>query len=142
MEWSTVLLVFLLIVFVVVLGLLLSCMLAGQRCTVSFQQRTPNHELTQIQQEQERRKQKKLGSRLKRAFRSSSKSLPTPAAPVEDVKTVEFTFKLGEKNMDTTEQVTAKNEPTVALLPKLHVTEAELAERQRKRDEMRKKYNL
>ena len=141
MEWYLVVLVLLLVVLLVVLGILLACMLVGQRCTISLQQRTPNHELTQIQQEQERKRQKKFSSRIRRAFRSSKKSPPPPVQPVEDVKTLEVTFKLGEKQKNN-DEVTTHNEPTMVLLPKAHVTQIELAERQKKRDELRKKYNL
>ena len=140
MEWYTILAVLLIIVLTVVLGVLLACMLGGQRCTISIQQRTPNHELTQIQLEQERKKQKKFSSRLKRTFSSSSKP-PPPVAPVEDVKTVELTFKLGDTQKNTEEDVTNCG-PAAVLLPIAHVTQAELAERQKKRDEIRKKYNL
>lgn len=140
MEWYSILAVFLLIVLTVALGVILACMLAGQHCTISIQQRTPNHELTQVQQEEERKRQRKLSSRFKRAFRSSSKA-QQPPAPVEDVKTVELTFKMGDKQREA-EQVTTINEPAMVLLPKAHVTEAELAERQKKREALRKKYNL
>lgn len=116
-------------------------MFLGQRCTISLQQRTPNHELTQIQQEQERKRQKKFGNRIKRAFRSSPKP-PAPVEPVEDVKTLELTFKLGDKKKTNEDDVTTTNEPAMVLLPKAHVTQTELAERQKKREELRKKYNL
>lgn len=137
-----IILVTLLIILLIVLGVLLTCMLSGQRCTISLQQRTPNHELTQIQQEQERKRQKKFSSRFKRTFRSSTKP-PAPIEPVEDVKTLELTFKLGDKKKTTNdENATVSNEPEMVLLPKAHITQAELAERQKKRDELRKKYNL
>ena len=42
------------------IGCLLACMLAGQPCTISLQRRKPNHELTQIQQEQEKNDRKSL----------------------------------------------------------------------------------
>ena len=140
MEWYVILLVLLLIVLTILLGVLIACTLVGQRCTLSIQQRTPNHELTQIQQEEERKKQKRLGSRIKRTFRGSSKT-ETPLAPVEDVKTVELTFKLGDKQKDD-EKLAANQEPTVVLIQKPHLTQAELDERQKKRDALRKKYNL
>ena len=140
MEWYSILLVFLLIALTIALGVIVACMLAGQHCTISIQQRTPNHELTQAQQEEERKRQKKLSSRFKRAFRSSSKP-QQPAAPVEDVKTVELTFKMGDKQKEA-EQTTTINEHAVVLLPTAHVTSAELAERQKKREALRKKYNL
>ena len=138
MEWYLVLLVFLLIILLVVLGVLLACMFAGQRCTISLQQRTPNHELTQVQQEQERKRQKKFGNRLKRAFGSSPKP-PAPIEPVEDVKTLEFSFKLGDKRNTNDDDLAASAEPAMVLLPKAHASQAE---RQKHREDLRKKYNL
>lgn len=141
MEWYTILGVLLIIVLVAILGVILACALGGQRCTLSIQQRQPNHELTKIQQEQERKRQKKLSSRLKRTFSPSSKR-EQPLAPVEDVKTVEFTLKMGD-GQNKFEEVTSTNESAKVLLPNVRVTtQAELDERQRKRDEIRKKYNL
>jgi uncharacterized protein HemX len=141
MEWYTILLILVLIVLAIALGIVVACALAGQRCTLSIQQRQPNHELTQIQQEQERKKQKKMSSRLKRTFRSSSKT-ERPVAPVEDVKTVEFTLKLGDKQKKS-EELKSTDESATVLLPKMmHLSQAELDERQKKRDEIRKKYNL
>ena len=125
-----------LIILAVVLGVILACMLGGQRCSVSIQQRQPNHELTRIQQEEERKRQKKLSSKIKRTFRSGKKD--QPLAPVEDVKTVEFTLKLGDE-----QERAAANESATVLLPQVaRVTQAELDARQKKRDEIRKKYNL
>lgn len=140
MEWYTILGILLIIVLVVLLGVILACALAGQRCTVSIQQRQPNHELTKIQQEQERKRQKKLSSRVKRAFGASSKR-DQPAAPVEDVRTVEFTLKLGD-GLQAAEQATPVIDSTKVLLLKDRLTQTELDERQKKRDEIRKKYNL
>jgi hypothetical protein len=136
MEWYTILAILVLIILAVVLGVILACMLGGQRCSVSIQQRQPNHELTRIQQEEERKRQKKLSSKIKRTFRSGKKD--QPLAPVEDVKTVEFTLKLGDE-----QERTAANESATVLLPQVaRVTQAELDARQKKRDEIRKKYNL
>jgi hypothetical protein len=140
MEWYTILAILLLIILAVVLGIIVACSLVGQHCTVSIQQRQPNHELTQIQQEQERKRQKKLSSKLKRTFRGSSKP-EQPAAPVEDVKTVEFTFKLGD-NQTRSEELKSTNESAMTLLPQARITQAERDERQKIRDEIRKKYNL
>lgn len=140
MEWYTILALFLLIVLFIILGVLLACMLAGQRCTISIQQRKPNHELTKIQQEEERKKQKKLSSKVKRAFSSSSKN-DQPPAPVEDIKTVELTFKLGD-DLKESEQVTVINEPALIPLTKPRVTQADIEARQKRRDDLRKKYNL
>jgi hypothetical protein len=141
MEWYVILGILLIIILTVILGVILACSLIGQHCTVSIQQRQPNHELTKIQQEQERKRQKKLSSRFKRTFSSKSKR-DQPLAPVEDVKTVEFTLKLGDKQKKS-EELIPTNESAQVLLPKLHsVTQAELDERQKKRDEIRKKYNL
>jgi len=140
MEWYTILGILLLIILAVILGIILACTLAGQHCTVSVQQRRPNPELTKIQIEEEQKKQKKFSSKLKRAFHSSSKT-EQPVAPVEDVKTVEFTLKLGDKQKKSEELNTA-NESAMVLLPQRHVSQAELDERQKKRDEIRKKYNL
>ena len=140
MEWYTILGILLVIVLVVLLGVILACALAGQRCTVSIEQRQPNHELTKIQQEQERKRQKKLSSRLKRTFSSSAKR-EQPSAPVEDVRKVELTFKLGDKS-ETIEEAAPTIDSTKVLLVKDRLTQVELDERQRKRDEIRKKYNL
>jgi hypothetical protein len=140
MEWYTILAILLIIILAVILGVILACMLAGQRCTVTVQQRRPNHELTKVQQEQERKRQKKLSSRLKRTFRSSSKG-EQPIAPVEDVKTVEFTLKLGD-NERKSEEVQPANESTMMFLPKPRVTKEEIEAREKKRDEIRKKYNI
>ncbi|CAF2650221.1 unnamed protein product [Rotaria sp. Silwood2] len=140
MEWYTLVAIFLLILLAIALGVILACILAGQHCTVSVQQRQQNHELTKVQQEQERKRQKKISSKIKRTFHPSSKT-QQPTAPIEDVKTVEFTLKLGDGNKKT-EELTATNEPTMILLPPKRVSQAELDERQKKRDEIRKKYNL
>jgi len=140
MEWYTILGLFLILILFVILGILLACMLSGQRCTISIQQRTPNRELTRIQQEQERKRQKKISSKVKRAFSSSSKP-EQPVAPVEDIKTVEFTLKLGDDHKDS-EQIITNNEPSMILLPKTSSTQAERDARQKKREELRKKYNL
>jgi hypothetical protein len=141
MEWYTILLILLLIILVAVLGIILGCILVGQRCTVSVQQRRPNHELTKIQQEQERKKQKKFSSKLKRTFGKSSKT-EQPIEPVEDVKTVEFTLKLGDNEKESEGGLKSTNEAAMVLLPQMRVTQAELDQRQKKRDEIRKKYNL
>jgi hypothetical protein len=141
MEWYVVLGILLIIILAVILGIILACMLAGQRCTVTVQQRRPNPELTKIREEQERKRQKKLSSRLKRTFKSSSKT-EQPIAPVEDVKTVEFTLKLGDNPMKS-EEVQTTNESATMFLPKVaRVTQEEIDARQKKRDEIRKKYNL
>ncbi|CAM4870744.1 unnamed protein product [Rotaria socialis] len=113
---------------------------SGQRCTLSIQQRQQNHELTQVQQEQEKKRQKKLSSRLKRTFKSTSKP-EQPVEPVEDVKTLEFTFKLGDKTKKT-EPSTPENDAAVVLLPQVRVTQAEIDQRQKKYDAIRKKYNI
>ena len=75
-----------------------------------------------------------------RTFRPSSKT-DQPVAPVEDVKTVEFTLKLGD-NQKRSEELKSMNESAMVLLPPARVKQAELDERQKRRDEIRKKYNL
>ncbi|CAF2354986.1 unnamed protein product [Rotaria sp. Silwood2] len=140
MEWYTVLGLILLLILIVLLGVMLACLLSGQRCTISIQKRTPNQELTRIQLEEQQKQQKKLSSKFKRAFHSSSKS-QQPLAPVEDVKTVELTLKLGDDEKQS-EQITTMNESSVILLPKVRSNQAERDERQKKREELRKKYNL
>jgi predicted secreted protein len=140
MEWYTGLALLVIIILTVILGALLACKFAGQNCTISIQQRTPNHELTKVQQEEERRKRKKFSSRFKRAFQSKAQQ-DTPNQPVEDVKTVELTFKLGERSKQEQEMV-PMDERAVALLSKSHITEAELEERRKHREAIRKKYNL
>lgn len=140
MEWYIVVLFLLLVVLTILLGVLIVCYLGGQRCTISIQQRVPNHELTKIQQEEEQKRQKKFSSKIKRAFHSKEKT-ETPLKPVEDVKTVELTFKLGDKPK-TDAQTGTTDEAAVQFIPVNHVTEAELLARQKKRDEIRKKYNI
>ena len=139
MEWYVVLGILLIIILAVILGVILACMLAGQRCTVTVQQRQPNAELTKIQQEQERKRQKKLSSRIKRTFNPSKQE--QPVAPVEDVKTVEFSLKLGD-GLKKSEEVQTTNE-AVTFLPNIQrVTQEEIDARRKKREEIRKKYNL
>jgi predicted membrane protein len=140
MEWYTIFAVFLIIILTVLLGILLACMLSGQRCTVSCQKRTPNYELTRIQQEEEQKREKKFSSKLKRTFGSSPKP-EQPISPVEDIKTIEFTLKLGDDQKDA-EQITTIGEPSMILLPKTHGNHADRDERQKKREAIRKKYNL
>lgn len=140
MEWYVIAAILIIVVLAVILGVILACTLAGQHCTVTVQQRQPNHELTRIQQEQERKQQKKFSSRLKRTFRGSSKG-GQPPAPVEDVKTVQFSLKLGDRPKQT-EEIQTANEATMTFLPLARVTQAELDERERKREEIRRKYNL
>ncbi|CAF0776789.1 unnamed protein product [Adineta steineri] len=141
MEWYAVVGILLIIILAVILGIILACMLSGQRCTVSIQQRQPNHELTQIQQEQERKRQKKFSTRLKRTLSPSTRR-ERPLEPVEDVKTVEFTLKLGDTQKPSQEAVLNNESAQVLLPPIARVTQAELDQRQKKRDEIRKKYNL
>jgi hypothetical protein len=141
MEWYVILGILLIIILTIILGVILGCSLVGQHCTVSIQQRQPNHELTKIQQEQERKKQKKFSSKLKRTFGKSSKT-EQPIEPVEDVKTVEFTLKLGDNEKESEGGLKSTNEAAMVLLPQMRVTQAELDQRQKKRDEIRKKYNL
>lgn len=140
MEWYVIAAILIIIVLAIVLGVIIACTLAGQHCTVTVQQRQPNHELTRIQQEQERKRQKKFSSKLKRTFKGSSKA-DQPPAPVEDVRTVQFSFKLGDDSKKT-EEIQTANESTMTFLPPARVTQAELDERQRKREEIRRKYNL
>lgn len=140
MEWYTVFALILIIILFVLLGILLACMLSGQRCTLSIQKRTPNHELTKIQEEEERKRQKKLSSKVKRAFKSSSNP-EEPLGPVEDIKTVELTFKLGDDQKEP-EQIVTINEPATVPLTQPHTSAAERAARQKRREELRKKYNL
>ena len=140
MEWYHVIIVLLLLLLVVGLGVLIACMVGGQPVSCAIQRRQPNHELTQIQQEEEKKRQKKFGARMKRAFSSSSEPA-RPLEPVEDVKTVELTFKFGDKDKrEEQQQVTMPAETEVVLLPQLdRVTQAELDRRQKKREEYRKK---
>ncbi|CAF0810089.1 unnamed protein product [Rotaria sordida] len=140
MEWYTILALISLILLIILLGVIFACMLSGQRCTISIQKRTPNQELTRIELEKEQKQQKKLSSKIKRAFNSSSKP-QQPLTPVEDVKTVELTLKLGDDQKNT-EQITKNNESSVILLPIIRSTQAERDERQKRREELRKKYNL
>ena len=144
MEWYIVVLVILLILLIIVLGMIIACMLSGQRCTISMQQRKPNYELTKIQQEEEEKKRKKFSSKFKRTFNSSSKS-KQPKGPVEDVKTVELTLKLGsddDNNNKISQTSPTVHEPSTVMLPKMHITQAERDEREKRREAVRKKYNL
>jgi predicted membrane protein len=137
MDWYIIAAFILLIVLTIILGVLLACMLAAQGCTISLQRRKPNQELTKIQQEKE---QKKTNSIFKRLFRSSSQP-EQPVAPVEDISTLEFTVKLhGEQN--DSEQITKTDETAPALLLIKPLTQAERKRREKKRETIRKKYNL
>ncbi|CAF2070818.1 unnamed protein product [Rotaria magnacalcarata] len=140
MDWLTGFGIFIVIILAIILGVIVACMLGGQHCTLSIQKRQQNHELTQIQQEQEKKQQKKLSSRLKRTLKSTSKP-EQPVEPVEDVKTLELTFKLGGKTKKS-EPSTPGNDASVVLLPQIRVTHAEIDERQKKYDALRKKYNI
>ncbi|CAF0742235.1 unnamed protein product [Didymodactylos carnosus] len=149
MEWYLGLGIFILVLLAIALGILLACFFFGQHCTFSIQKRTPNIELTQIQQEQELKRQKQFGSKVRQAFSStkSKKSKQAPLKPVENVETVEFSFKMGKNDDDqvndtgmpaltTVQQV---NEPI--MIPK-HLTPKELEGRRKRREEIKKKYNL
>ncbi|UJR26485.1 hypothetical protein I4U23_007812 [Adineta vaga] len=140
MESYIILAIFSIIILTIILGILLACIFAGQGCTLSIQQRVPNHELTQIQLENERKQQQKFSSKLKRAFSGSSKS-EQPLRPVEDVRTIELTVKLDDDEKDT-EQITTINEPETVFVPKTCSTQAERDRRAKRREELRKKYNL
>lgn len=147
MEWYLILALFTIVVLIVLLGVLLACMLVGQRCTVSLQQRTSNHEQTRVQQENELRNQNKFSSKVKRAFGAAPQS-DQPAPPLEDVKTVEFTFKLGDDRKQSEPVATNSEQETVLLPPPppppmMMVSTQEARDaRERRREAMRRKYNL
>ena len=143
MEWYVIFALLLIGILLIILGIILAYIFLGQNCTVSIQQRQANAEVTRIQMEEERKKNKKLSSRLKRAF-SSKNEQEQPPAPIEDVKTVELTFKLGDRSLRTNDVETINEQTqTLITLPRLKsVTKTELEERQKKREEIRKKYNL
>ncbi len=140
MEWYTILILFLLIILFVIVGIVIACMLSGQRCTISIQQRTPNYELTRMKQEQEEKRQKKFSTKLKKALNPSSKP-EEPLAPVENVKSVELTFKLGDDQKNS-EQITVVNEPLMIPLQQSLTSQAEREARQKRREELKRKYNL
>lgn len=141
MEWYHVIILLLLILIVIGLGILIACLVSGQPVSCAIQRRQPNHELTRIEQEKEAKRQKKFGVRVKHALSPSSEPSP-PVAPVEDVKTVELSFKVGKQDKKE-EPVEPMPETHVALLPQAErVTQEELDRRKKKRDELRKKYNL
>lgn len=139
MEWSTIIIVCLIITLVLLLGILLACVLNGQRCTVSVQQRQPNQELTKMKQEEQEKERKKFSSKMKRAFHSSS-NVDQPIEPVQDVKTIELTFDLGSK--ETTTTATTTNEKLDDPLQKKRLTQKEIDERTKRREEIRRKYQL
>ena len=137
MDWFILAIFLLLIVLTIILGVLLAYILADQGCTISLQERKSNRELTKIQQEKE---QKKSSSIFKRLFRSSSQP-EQPVAPVEDIRTLEFTVKLhGEEN--TSEQITKTDEKASALLVIEPLIRAERKKWEKHEEEIRKKYNL
>lgn len=145
MEWYIILLLFLLLILIIGLILLVFFTLFGP-CTISVQQRRTNPELTRMQQEQEEKQRKKFSHRFKHAFDSSEKS-EQPLVPVEDVKTVELTFKLGN-NEKNSEEVIIVNESlnTVSDQPNISQVDWEArqkrrASREKLRDDMKRKYS-
>jgi len=140
MEWISIFLVILLILLVTILGIVFACVLSGEGCTLSIQQRSANPQLTKIQQEEEVKRQNKFSSKLKRAF-NSSPELEPPLPPVEDVKTIEFKFKLANEQ-NNSEQITTVDESSTIPLQKPRNFEAERAARRKRQEAMRRKYNL
>lgn len=145
MEWYIILLLFLLLVLVIGLIILIFFTFFGP-CTISFQQRTTNPELTRMQQEQEEKEKKKFSNRVKRTFHSSEKC-EQPLVPVEDVRTVELTFKLGNDRRNS-EEVIVVNESSNTLSDKADISQAEWKARQKRREvreklraDMRRKYS-
>jgi len=140
MEWYTIVIVGLIVLLIFLLGILLAFLLSGKRCTISIQQRRPNQELTKMKQEQEEKEQKKLSSKMKRAFGSSSK-VEQPVEPIQDVKTLEFSFQLGSNDKQN-QQITTINEKLDEPLERKRLTQKERDERLKRREEIRQKYKL
>ena len=147
MEWYIILLLFLLLILFIGLIIAVVCVLSDQTCTISLQQRTTNPELTRMQQEQEEKQRKKFTNRFKRTFNSSEKS-EQPLVPVEDVKTVELTFKLGNDQKNAAEEFIIINESSNIVSDQPNISQSELAARQKRResreklrDDMRRKYS-
>jgi predicted membrane protein len=147
MEWYMIAAIILIIILFFILGMLIACILAGQGCTVSFQRRKQNQKLTAIEQEKERKQQKKLGSKFKRFFSSSSQS-EQPVAPIEDIETRQISFKFDD-NQNDQEQIKLTDETPTYVLPDPALTEAERKrkqknreKRQKMRETIRKQYNL
>jgi len=140
MEWYTIVIVGLIVLLIFLLGILLAFLLSEKRCTISIQQRRPNQELTKMKQEQEEKEQKKLSSKMKRAFGSSSK-VEQPVEPIQDVKTLEFSFQLGSNDKQN-QQITTINEKLDEPLERKRLTQKERDERLKRREEIRQKYKL
>lgn len=140
METSLIILIFVLVLLFVLVGILVVCLLSGQGCTISVQQRTPNRDLTEQRQVEEEKKQKKLSSKVKRAFGSSSK-VEQPVQPVDDVKKWDLTLKLHSDEKES-EETTTINEKTTDPLRRKALTQAELDARLKRREEIRRKYEL
>jgi flagellar basal body-associated protein FliL len=140
MDWLGISLLILIIMLLIGLGILVVCMLSNQGCTVSIQKRSTNPELTKMKQEEMNKQQNKFSSKVKRAFKSSSKDEQPPEA-VEDVKSVEFTFKLADNNKDSEKITTVDESLTVPLQP-ARESPAEREARRKRHDEIKRKYNL
>jgi len=93
-----------------------------------------------MKQEQEEKEQKKLSSKMKRAFGSSSK-VEQPVEPIQDVKTLEFSFQLGSNDKQN-QQITTINEKLDEPLERKRLTQKERDERLKRREEIRQKYKL
>lgn len=147
MEWYIIVLLFLLLLLFIGLIIALVCMLSGQTCSISIQQRTTNAQLTQLQREQEEKHRNKFTNRLKHAFNSTDKSEQPLVAPVEDVKTVELKFKLGN-DQEKSQDVVFVHEPTNLVSAESTISEVESKARQKRREarqklheDMKRKYS-
>ncbi|CAF1597461.1 unnamed protein product [Adineta ricciae] len=128
------LLLYSILILIVALGFLLAYTTNAQRCTISFQQRVSN-------QKHERNQRNKFSSRLKRLFSGSSKSEQL-SAPAEGGEVVEYTLAFGGNGQNNVETILTTNEVEVEPIRKISSTQAELDQRAKRREEIRKKYRL
>lgn len=140
MDFLFIFLILLLSILSIALIILLVCVLQGQTCTISFQKRTPNLELTRAQLEEGRRKKNSVGSKFKRALQTSSDAHRSPA-PVENINTVALTLKFGDDETNG-EHMTTTNETSFKLLPSNFNNKAERNASEKRLKGLKKMYNL
>ena len=140
MEWLSIGLLILIIVLVVALGIMVVCMLTNEGCTISIKTRSTDPELTKKKQEEEEKQRKKLSSRVKQAFKSSPKEEQSSEV-VQDVKSWELKFKLGDDKKDSEEITTIDESLRVPLQP-ARESPAEREARRLRHEAIRRKYNL
>jgi hypothetical protein len=140
MEWFGIAMLIVVIVLLVTLCIVVVCVLSDQGCTVSIQQRSTNPELTKMQQQEIDKKRNKFSSKVKRAFNSSSEA-EQPPAPVQDIKSLEFKFKLADEKKDPEQIVTVDESSTIPLqIPRESPAQREA--RRKRHEAIKRKYNL